>query len=86
MYLEERIEKLEKDNERTARAVAELTVAFTEFREETRREFREVRADISVLKADVAQLKDDVAELKTGFKRLEQNQELILNILREKLN
>ena len=83
----------------TTRAVAELTVSFNQFRDETRQQFREVRADIAELKTDVAQLKTDVAELKTdvaqlktdvvdlkvGFGRLEQNQQIILELLREKL-
>ena len=41
-----------------------------EFREETKKNFREVRSDISQLKSDVGQLKTDVSELKSDVAML----------------
>ena len=58
--------------------LAALTVAFTEFAENTNRrlaalegDVAELKGDVAELKGDVAELKGDVAELKVGQARLE---------------
>ena len=51
--------------------LAALTVAFTEFAENTNRRLAALEGDVAELKGDVAELKGDVVELKGGQARLE---------------
>ena len=86
--MEERVEKLEKEVEITSRAVASLN----DFREETRENFRLVRADITrldgridKLDARIDKIETRMDRLETRMERLEEGQQVIIDLLREKL-
>lgn len=99
MYLEERIEQVEKQNETTARAVAELTIDVRAIRRDQNEGFKQVNArldrleadvstlkqDVSDLKQDVGVLKQDVSELKQDMSTIKQTLQLVLTYLQEKL-
>ena len=99
MYLEERVEQLEKQQETTARAVADLTVDVRAIRHDQNEgfkridgEFRRVNArldileaDVAVLKQDVAVLKQDVAILKQDVAVIKETLQMVMAYLREKL-
>lgn len=87
MYLEERIEQVERQNATTARAVADLTVDVRTIRRDQTEGFKQintrldkverrldkVESDIAELKKDVTELKQDVAELKQDVAGLKQD-------------
>lgn len=99
MYLEERIEQVERQNLKTARAVADLTVDVRAIRQDQNEGFKQinarfdkvehrldkVEADITELKQDVTVLKQDVAELKQDVGTIKQTLQLVLTYLHEKL-
>lgn len=80
MYLEERIEQVERQNATTARAVADLTVDVRAIRRDQTEGFKQVNSrldrletDVSVLKQDVGVLKQDVTILKQDVAELKQD-------------
>ncbi|GAB2548868.1 hypothetical protein [Spirosoma aerophilum] len=73
MYLEERIEQVEKQNEVTSRAVADLTVDVRAIRRDMTEGFKQVNTRLDNLEADVSVLKQDVAELKIDVSGLKQD-------------
>ena len=80
MYLEERIEQVERQNATTARAVADLTVDVRAIRRDQTEGFKQVNSrldrletDVSVLKQDVAELKQDIVILKQDVAELKQD-------------
>ncbi|AUD05596.1 hypothetical protein [Spirosoma pollinicola] len=80
MYLEERIEQVERQNATTARAVADLTVDVRAIRRDQTEGFKQVNArlgrletDVSVLQQDVSILKQDVSVLKQDVSVLKQD-------------
>lgn len=80
MYLEERIEQVERQNATTARAVADLTVDVRTIRRDQTEGFKQINArlgklevDVTVLKQDVAELKQDVVVLKQDVAELKQD-------------
>lgn len=80
MYLEERIEQVERQNATTARAVADLTVDVRAIRRDQTEGFKQVNGrldkletDVSVLKQDVSELKQEVAILKQDVSELKQD-------------
>ena len=99
MYLEERIEQVERQNATTARAVADLTVDVSAIRRDQTEGFKQVNTrldkvegrldkveqDVAQLKQDVAVLKQDVAELKQDVGTIKQTLQLVLAYLHEKL-
>lgn len=92
MYLEERVEQLEKQQETTARAVADLTVDVRAIRHDLTEGFKRVNArldnlesDVAVLKQDVAVLKQDVAVLKQDVAIIKETLQMVMAYLREKL-
>ena len=99
MYLEERIEQVERQNATTARAVADLTVDVRTIRRDQTEGFKQVnnRLDkvenrlekvesrLEKVEQDVAQLKQDVAELKQDVGTIKQTLQLVLAYLHEKL-
>ena len=92
MYLEERVEQLEKQQETTARAVADLTVDVRAIRHDLNEGFKRVNArldnlesDVAVLKQDVAVLKQDVAVLKQDVAVIKETLQMVMAYLREKL-
>ncbi|AKD57926.1 hypothetical protein [Spirosoma radiotolerans] len=92
MYLEERIEQVERQNATTARAVADLTVDVRVIRRDMTEGFKQVNtrldnleADVSILKQDVSILKQDVSELKQDVGTIKQTLQLVLTYLHEKL-
>ena len=99
MYIEERVEQVEKQQESTARAVADLTVDVRAIRHDLNEGFKRVNvrldkiearldvleADVAVLKQDVAELKQDVAELKQDISMIKETLQLMMAYLREKL-
>ncbi|SOD97037.1 hypothetical protein [Spirosoma fluviale] len=99
MYLEDRIEQVEKQNKMTAHAVADLTVDVRAIRRDVTEGFKQVNArldnleadvsvlkqDVSVLKQDVSILKQDVSILKQDVGTIKQTLQLVLAYLHEKL-
>ncbi len=92
MYLEERVEQLEKQQETTARAVADLTIDVRAIRHDMHEGFKQVNArldnletDVAILKQDVAVLKQDVAVLKQDMAVVKETLQLMMAYLREKL-
>ncbi|ADB41212.1 hypothetical protein [Spirosoma linguale] len=73
MYLEERIEQVEKQNEITSRAVADLTVDVRAIRRDMTEGFKQVNARLDNLEADVSVLKQDVSVLKQDVIILKQD-------------
>ncbi|MBC3783762.1 cell division protein ZapB [Spirosoma utsteinense] len=73
MYLEERIEQVEKQNETTARAVAELTIDVRAIRRDQNEGFKQVNARLDRLETDVSGLKQDVSDLKQDVSTLKQD-------------
>lgn len=87
MYLEERIEQVERQNATTARAVADLTVDVRTIRRDQTEGFKQVNTrldkvegrlekveqDVAEIKQDVAVLKQDAAVLKQDVAELKQD-------------
>jgi chromosome segregation ATPase len=87
MYLEERIEQVERQNETTARAVADLTVDVRTIRHDQTVGFKQVNARLDKVELrldkletrlervenDIIILKQDVAELKRDVVELKQD-------------
>ncbi len=78
MYLEERVELVEKQQETTARAVADLTVDVRAIRHDQNEGFRKVAEEFKQVNKRLDNLEVDVADIK-------QTQQMILAYLREKL-
>ena len=92
MYIEERVAQLEKQQETTARAVADLTVDVRAIRYDLNEGFKQVNArldnleaDVAVLKQDVAVIKQDVAVLKQDVAVIKETLQMVMAYLREKL-
>lgn len=85
MYLEERIEQVEKQNETTARAVADLTVDVRAMRRDLNEGFKQVNTRLGRLEEDVSILKQDVSDLKQDVGTIKQTLQLVLAYLQEKL-
>jgi predicted nucleic acid-binding Zn-ribbon protein len=92
MYLEERIEQVEKQSETTARAVADLTIDVRAICRDLNEGFKQVNArldrlegDVSTLKQDVSVLKQDVSDLKQDVGTIKQTLQLVLAYIQEKL-
>ena len=92
MYIEERVEQVEKQQESTARAVADLTVDVRAIRHDLNEGFKrvnvrldKVEARLDNLEADVAILKQDVAELKRDVAIIKETLQMVMAYLREKL-
>lgn len=92
MYIEERVEQVEKQQESTARAVADLTVEVRAIRHDLNEGFKrvnvrldKVEARLDNLEADVAILKQDVAELKRDVAIIKETLQMVMAYLREKL-
>ncbi|WP_080059605.1 hypothetical protein [Spirosoma aerolatum] len=92
MYLEERIEQVERQNATTARAVAELTVDVRTIRRDLTEGFKQVntRLDkveqrLDKVESDIVELKQEVAELKQDMGTIKQTLQLVLAYLHEKL-
>ena len=73
MYLEERIEQVERQNATTARAVADLTVDVRAIRRDQTEGFKQVNARLTILETDVSELKQDVSVLKQDVSVLKQD-------------
>ncbi|GAB3778833.1 hypothetical protein GCM10028818_28570 [Spirosoma horti] len=73
MYLEERIEQVERQNATTTRAVADLTVDVRAIRRDQTEGFKQVNSRLSRLETDVSGLKQDVIELKQDVSGLKQD-------------
>lgn len=73
MYLEERIEQVERQNATTARAVADLTVDVRAIRRDQTEGFKQVNARLTRLETDVSGLKEDVSTLKQDVSTLKQD-------------
>lgn len=92
MYLEERVEQLEKQQQTTARAVADLTVDVRAIRHDLNEGFRVINnrldnleTDVAILKQDMAVLKQDVAVLKQDVAIIKETLQMVMAYLREKL-
>jgi prefoldin subunit 5 len=85
MYLEERIEQVEKQNETTARAVADLTVDVRAIRRDQNEGFRQINGRLDKVESNIVELKQDVAELKQDVGMIKQTLHLVLAYLHEKL-
>lgn len=85
MYLEERIEQVERQNATTARAVADLTVDVRAIRRDQTEGFKQVNARLGRLETDVSVLQQDVSELKLDVGTIKQTLQLVLAYLQEKL-
>ena len=92
MYLEERVEQLEKQQETTARAVADLTVDIRAIRHDQNEGFKrinthldKVETHLDNLEADIAILKQDVAALKQDVAVIKETLQMVMAYLREKL-
>ncbi|QIP11839.1 hypothetical protein G8759_03940 [Spirosoma aureum] len=99
MYLEERIEQVERQNETTAGAIADLTVDVRTIRHDQTVGFKQVNARLDKLETrlenvearlervenEIIILKQDVTELKQDMGTMKQTLQLILAYLHEKL-
>lgn len=78
MYLEERVEQLEKQQETTARAVADLTVDVRTVRQDLNEGFRRMDAEFQKVNTRLDNLEADVAIIKETL-------QMVMAYLREKL-
>lgn len=92
MYLEERIEQVERQNLKTPRAVADLTVDVRAIRQDQNEGFKQINARfdnvehrLDKVESDIVVLKQDVAELKHDVGTIKQTLQLVLTYLHEKL-
>ena len=78
MYLEERVEQVEKQQETTARAVADLTVDVRAIRHDQTEGFKQINNRLNQLEVRVEKLEADVAIIKETL-------QMMMAYLREKL-
>lgn len=85
MYIEERVEQLEKQQETTARAVADLTVDVRSIRHDLNEGFKQVNTRLDKVEARLDNLEADVAELKQDVAIIKETLQMVMAYLREKL-
>ncbi len=85
MYIEERVEQLEKQQETTARAVADLTVDVRAIRHDQNEGFRQVNIRLDKVEARLDNLEADVATLKQDVAVIKETLQMVMAYLREKL-
>ncbi|GAB3897772.1 hypothetical protein [Spirosoma agri] len=92
MYLEERIEQVERQSETTARAVADLTVDVRAIRHDQTEGFKQVNLRFNTIDARfdkverrLDRVETDIAELKQDVGTIKQTLQLVLTYLHEKL-
>ena len=78
MYIEERVEQVEKQQESTARAVADLTVDVRAIRHDQNEGFKQINSEFGRVNARLDNLEADVAIIKETL-------QMVMAYLREKL-
>ncbi|GAB3952846.1 hypothetical protein GCM10028805_35510 [Spirosoma harenae] len=85
MYLEERIEQVERQNATTARAVADLTVDVRTIRRDQTEGFKQINTRFDKVENRLDKVEQDIVELKQDVGTIKQTLQLVLTYLHEKL-